>query len=74
MTLEPINPKDLPTPATYTHVIVATGGPGWYSSPVKNPRTNGATSSVAVIWRSRPARCSATSAVASLLPGPGRSR
>jgi enamine deaminase RidA (YjgF/YER057c/UK114 family) len=25
MTLEPINPKDLPTPATYTHVIVATG-------------------------------------------------
>jgi enamine deaminase RidA (YjgF/YER057c/UK114 family) len=25
MTLELINPEDLPTPATYTHVIVATG-------------------------------------------------
>ncbi len=25
MTLECINPKDLPTPSTYTHVIVATG-------------------------------------------------
>jgi enamine deaminase RidA (YjgF/YER057c/UK114 family) len=25
MTLEPINPEDLPTPPTYTHVIVATG-------------------------------------------------
>lgn len=25
MTLECINPKDLPTPQTYTHVIVATG-------------------------------------------------
>jgi len=25
MTLECINPKDLPTPKTYTHVVVATG-------------------------------------------------
>jgi enamine deaminase RidA (YjgF/YER057c/UK114 family) len=25
MTLEPINPEGLPTPTTYTHVIVATG-------------------------------------------------
>jgi enamine deaminase RidA (YjgF/YER057c/UK114 family) len=25
MTLEPINPEDLPSPKTYTHVIVATG-------------------------------------------------
>lgn len=25
MTLEPINPDDLPTPQAYTHVIVATG-------------------------------------------------
>ena len=25
MTLEIINPKDLPTPPTYTHVVVATG-------------------------------------------------
>jgi enamine deaminase RidA (YjgF/YER057c/UK114 family) len=25
MTLEPINPEGLPTPSTYTHVIVATG-------------------------------------------------
>jgi len=26
MTLTPIDPKDLPTPETYSHVIVATGG------------------------------------------------
>jgi enamine deaminase RidA (YjgF/YER057c/UK114 family) len=26
MTLEQINPSDLPTPPTYSHVIVATGG------------------------------------------------
>jgi enamine deaminase RidA (YjgF/YER057c/UK114 family) len=26
MTLELINPEDLPTPRTYTHVIAATGG------------------------------------------------
>jgi enamine deaminase RidA (YjgF/YER057c/UK114 family) len=26
MTLECINPEDLPTPLTYTHVVVATGG------------------------------------------------
>jgi enamine deaminase RidA (YjgF/YER057c/UK114 family) len=26
MTLELINPGDLPTPATYTHVVIATGG------------------------------------------------
>jgi enamine deaminase RidA (YjgF/YER057c/UK114 family) len=25
MTLELINPEDLPTPATYTHVVIATG-------------------------------------------------
>ena len=25
MTLEPINPADLPTPTTYSHVVVATG-------------------------------------------------
>ena len=25
MTLECINPEDLPTPRTYTHVVVATG-------------------------------------------------
>ena len=25
MTLEFINPEDLPTPATYTHVVIATG-------------------------------------------------
>jgi enamine deaminase RidA (YjgF/YER057c/UK114 family) len=25
MTLESINPEDLPTPPTYTHVVVATG-------------------------------------------------
>jgi enamine deaminase RidA (YjgF/YER057c/UK114 family) len=26
MTLELINPEDLPTPPTYTHVVIATGG------------------------------------------------
>ena len=26
MTLELINPEDLPTPSTYTHVVIASGG------------------------------------------------
>ena len=33
MTLELINPPDLPTPLTYTHVVVATGSTGPASSP-----------------------------------------
>ena len=43
MTLELINPEDLPTPSTYTHVAVATGTT-WCSLPARNPKTQTATS------------------------------
>ena len=37
MTLERINPEDLPTPEAYTHVVVATGARLRCSSQAKEP-------------------------------------
>ena len=73
MTLECINPEDLPTPLTYTQVVVATGS-RLVSSPARNLKTSTATSSVPVTWLSRPARCLPTWAVRSLPPTPGLTR
>ena len=63
MTLEGINPDGLPTPLTYTHVIVATGRRLVFVAG-QEPEMNRATSSVPVTWRSRPARCLPTSGLA----------
>jgi len=48
MTLECINPKDLPTPEIYTQVVVATEA-GWYSSRASSPKTSTASSLAMVI-------------------------
>ena len=44
MTLQLINPDDLPTPSTYT-TSSSRPEPGWCSSPARNPKTFTATSS-----------------------------
>ena len=69
MTLESVNPENLPTPQTYTHVVAATGR-RLHSSLAKSPRTVRAIWSGSVTWQPRHVRCSPTSAA--LLRRPAR--
>ena len=61
MSLELINPDDLPIPEMYTQVVLATD-PSWYSSQVSSPKTYTASSLGTVILRRKRAWRSAISA------------
>ena len=73
MTLESINPKDLPTPEMYTEVVVATGSKLVFVSG-QQPEDIHASSSAMAILRFRRVCRSAISAVRWLLPAPGPSK
>ena len=60
MTLECINPPDLPTPKTYTQVVVARGNKLIFVSG-QDPKTYTGSLSAEVILRFKRARCSPTS-------------
>jgi enamine deaminase RidA (YjgF/YER057c/UK114 family) len=63
MTLELINPKDLPTPQTYTQVVVAAGSKLVFLSGQEPEDINGKLVGQKVIWRPKHDRSLAISAV-----------
>ena len=69
MTLEGINPKDLPTPETYTHVIAATGRRLVFVAG-QEPEDSQGNVAGSVTWQPRRVRCSPISVV--LLRRPAR--
>jgi len=73
MTLECINPEDLPTPATYTQVVVATGSRLVFVAG-QEPDDEHGNLVGPVTWLSRPARRLPTWAVHSLRPAHGLTR
>ena len=73
MTLELINPEELHTPASYTHVVAATGGRLVFVAGQAADDAEG-NLSAAVIWRPKPARRSPTWAALSPPPERHRSR
>jgi hypothetical protein len=56
VTLEYVNPEDLPTPQTYTHVVVATGVSTWQRSMRSRSQTTEAAHEPSPETRSRPLR------------------
>ena len=74
MTLQLINPEDLPTPSTYTHVVVATGTRMVFIAGQEPEDVHGNLVGPGDLWLSRPARCLPTWAVRSLQPTPGLTR
>ena len=73
MTLELINPDELHTPESYTHIAVATGSRLVFVAGQAADDANGNLVGH-VTCAPRPTRPSPTSAALSPLPAPGRSR
>jgi hypothetical protein len=74
MTLECINPKDLPTPQTYTQVVVATGSKMVFVSGQEPEDIHGKLVGPGDLATQARARCLAISAEHLLLPVPGLRR